>query len=196
DLIRLIALLLLATQLRRLFAAGWLGVAVDLSFGFRALTQVLTEALTVDLALLIVGAFVLWAVAGPKRNLGRAFDLACVAALPLVYVDLTATVVARTFDLWVPGALGVVLAVVSYAWLGGLLVLAALLERGRIAVARPGAAARRTGWVVIAIAITGIAVQSVWLAQNLHEGRPLPAGGRAPALAPPADGRGGHVRAR
>src|SRR5690348_6545255 len=69
DLIKVIVLLLVATQLRRLFAAGWVAVAVDISLGLRGFTQVLTEALTVDLAFLVVGAVALWAFAGPKRDL-------------------------------------------------------------------------------------------------------------------------------
>jgi len=207
DLIRVICIVLLATQMRGLFASGWLAYAVDLSFGFRGLAQVLTQALTVDLAFLVVGALVLWAIAGPRRNLGRAFDLACVAVLPLLYVDLAVTVVVRGFDLHVPGVVGIVLAAASYAWTGGLLGLAARPARSH-AAARSGAEgssvgagarsrvvevpdvvrvpARRAGWAVIAVAVAGVVVQVVWLAQHPEEVRPMHAGDRAPELTLPA----------
>jgi thiol-disulfide isomerase/thioredoxin len=194
DLIKVIALLLLATQLRRLFAAGWVAVAVDISLGLRGFTQVLTEALTVDLAFLVVGAVALWAVAGPKRDLGRAFDVACVALLPLIYVDLGATTVTRAFDLHVPGWLGLALTIASWLWMLALVIVGAPSARDSAfadvpaRVRKPG---QRAGWGVIAVAAAGFAVQTAWLANNLEQVRPMQSGDRAPAFALPAIEQGG-----
>src|SRR5690606_19884019 len=94
DLIALIAIVLAATQLRGLVGAIWLGGAIDAGLGLRAVTRILTDALVMDLVFLVLGALALWLGAGPRRNLGRAFDLACVAAVPLFVVDLGAIVVA------------------------------------------------------------------------------------------------------
>src|SRR5262249_40348206 len=85
DLIAAIVLLLAATQLRGLATAVWLGSSVDLGLGMRAALRVLTGTLTIDLALLVLGALVVFALAGARRDLGRACDLACVAALPLLF---------------------------------------------------------------------------------------------------------------
>jgi thiol-disulfide isomerase/thioredoxin len=196
DLIKMIALLLVATQLRRLFAAGWLAVAVEISFGLRGFTQVLTEALTVDLAFLVVGAVALWALAGPKRELGRAFDVACVAVLPLVYVDLGATVVARAFDLHVPGWLGVALTAGSCVWMSALVVIGLPSSRASAFVEVPAGVrkpGRRAGWAVIALAAAGVAVQTAWLVDNLEQVRPMQSGDRAPAFALPAIEQGGAL---
>jgi len=196
DLIKVIALLLVATQLRRLFAAGWVAGVVDVSLGLRGFTEVVTDALTVDLAFLVVGAVALWGLAGPKRDLGRAFDVACVALLPLVYVDLGATVVARGLDVHVPHGLGVALAVASWLWMAALVVVGVPSARdGAFAdlparVRKPG---RRAGWLVIAAAAGGVAIQTAWLADNLEQVRPMQSGDRAPAFALPAIEQGGAL---
>src|SRR5262249_54035073 len=133
--------LVLATQLRALFGAAWLGVAVDASLGFRAAVQVLTDALIVDLGWLVIGAAVIWAA---SRDLGRAFDLACVAVLPLLFVDLAGSVVVYAGDLELPRGLMWLLAGIGYAWTGALLALALVdhtPQRIRVAARRGEAAA-------------------------------------------------------
>jgi thiol-disulfide isomerase/thioredoxin len=189
DLIAAIALLLAATQLRGLATAVWLGSAVAPGLGMRAAMRVLTGALTVDLGLLVLGALVVFALAGTRRNLGRAFDLACVAALPLVFVDLGATVVVRTAGiLAVPNAVGWLLSGLSYGWMGALIALAtrpARLAPVRVPAPPPEVLtpARRLGWVVAAVVALGIAVQVVWIAGNLDLVKPITTGDEAPALA-------------
>ncbi len=194
DLIAAIGLLLLATQLRGLFAAGWLGTAVSPGLGFRGLMHVLTRSLTIDLGFLVVAAIVLFASGGAKRNLGRAFDLACVAALPLVFVDLAATVVVRILDLDVPRAAGIALASASYVWSGVLVALAAL-RSAPAPEASTIAMSRRAGWGIIALALAGTVVQGVWIAQNLDVLRPMTQGDQAPAFALPAIGPKGVLGA-
>ena len=199
DLIAAIVLLLAATQLRGLAAAVWLGSAVDLGLGSRAAMRVLTGALTVDLGLLVLGALAVFALAGARRNLGRAFDLACVAALPLLFVDLGATVVVRTAGIdAVPNAVGWLLSAISYGWMGSLVALATRPARSAPArVPAPPAEvitpARRLGWVIAAVAVLGIAVQSVWIAGNLELVKPMKTGDEAPALALPEIGPSGTL---
>ncbi|HET7503985.1 MAG TPA: hypothetical protein VFK02_23350, partial [Kofleriaceae bacterium] len=124
DLIAALLLMLAATQLRGLATAVWLGGALDLGLGLRAAIHVLTRALTVDLGLLVVGALVLYALAGSRRNLGRAFDLMCVAALPLLFVELAATVTVQTAGFSAPPVVRWLLSGVSCAWMGALIALA------------------------------------------------------------------------
>ena len=194
DLIAAIGLLLLATQLRGLFAAGWLATAVSPGLGLRGVMHVLTRALTIDLGFLVVAAIVVFAAGGAKRNLGRAFDLACVAALPLVIVDVAATVLVRIADLEVPRAAGIALAGASYLWAGALVALA-VLRSGTGPTAEMIGRARRAGWGVVAVALVGTVVQGAWIAQNLEVLRPMTQGDEAPAFALPAIGPQGVLGA-
>ena len=197
DLILLMLLMLVATQLRGFVGAVWLGVAVDGSLGLRAVTSILTRTLTVDLAFLVLGAFVLFFGAGTKRNLGRAFDLACVAAIPLLVVELVATAVVRAIDVDVPAELSWVLAAISWGWAGALLALAWRPARAASAppdvpaeVARPG---KLAGIALVAVAAVGLAAQIAWIARNVDSLRPVTIGNRAPAFALPAIGSGGAL---
>jgi thiol-disulfide isomerase/thioredoxin len=188
DLIAAIALLLAAIQLRGLATAAWLGASVEPGLGVRAAMRVLTGALTSDLGLLVLGALVVFALAGAKRDLGRAFDLACVAALPLLFVDLGATVVVRTAGITtVPDAVSWLLSGLSYGWMTALIVLAARPARtapARIPAlpAEVGASARRFGWGIVAVATLGVIVQIGWIAGNLELVKPMKTGDEAPAF--------------
>ena len=134
--------------------------------------HVLSQALAVELGFLVIGAVILWAIAGPKRNLGRAFDLACVAALPLVFVDLVATVLVRAFALEVPRELSLVLTALGFAWAGAIIALGCATGAARSATVPPPPAeavvpAKRAGWAILAVAAVGVVVQVVWISQHL-----------------------------
>jgi thiol-disulfide isomerase/thioredoxin len=211
DLILLILMLLVATQLRGFVGAAWLGKAVDAQIGLRAFVTILTRTLTVDLAFLVLGAFVLFATAGSKRNLGRAFDLACVAAIPLLLVEIVATSIAlacaglgalacarlgaRGADVLVPMEVGWVLAAISWGWAGALLALAWRPARQSAPspevpaeLVRP---ARIAGYAIAAIAALGTVFQILWVSQHVDSMRPVTVGNRAPAFALPViDGKG------
>jgi thiol-disulfide isomerase/thioredoxin len=197
DLIALIAIVLLATQLRGLVGAIWLGAEIDGGLGLRAATRILTGALTVDLCFLVLGALALWLGAGTRRNLGRAFDLACVAAIPLFLVDLGAIVVARALDAPLPTAAGWLATGAAWGWSGALFALA--WRPARLAPPAtpppPGAVvrpARRAGLAVVAVAALGVALHGVWIARNLDLIRPVDDGMPAPAFTLPAIGPGGQ----
>jgi thiol-disulfide isomerase/thioredoxin len=156
--------------------------------------RVLTGALTVDLGALLIGALVVFALAGRRRNLGGAFDLACVAVLPIVMVQLAATVLAAVTDLAMPAALSWPLAL---GWMGALIALAIGPARSAArppvlppAAARPG---RWIGAAVAAVAALGVATQVVWIAGNLDLVRPMKSGVEAPAIALPQIGPGGAL---
>jgi len=202
DLILAIALLLAATQLRGLAAAAWLATEVSLGQGVRALRPVLTGTLAVDLGLLLLGALSVFAVTGARRDLGRAFDLACVAALPLVVVDLVATVAVRAAGVTaVPAAASWLLSALSYGWMGALIALAIRPARsvGRVpaASAPEGAsavrAARWLGGGVAAVAALGAALQVAWIAGHLELVKPMKTGERAPAIELPRIEAGGAL---
>ncbi len=198
DLIALIAIVIAATQLRQLVGAVWLGIAIDGGLGLGAATRILTDALVVDLCFLVLGALVLWLGAGPRRNLGRAFDLACVAAVPLFVVDLGALVAARALDTQLPAPVSGVVTLAGWGWSGALFALAwrpARLASAAAAPAPPPAVvrpARRVGLALIAVALAGVALHGVWLARNLELIRPVDDGMEAPAFALPSIGPRGE----
>jgi thiol-disulfide isomerase/thioredoxin len=190
-------LLLVATRLDKLVGAGWLGAVVNVSLGLRALVDVLTRTLMVDLAFLLVGATITWLAAGAKREMGRAFDLACVAVLPLVLVDLVATVIAQALSLHVGTTAMAAVSLLAYAWTG-MLVVAAVLESRRTRGGAPPVLgpARLAGRAAAAIVAIGVAVQITWIARHPDELRPLVPGTKAPALALPRIGPKGELGER
>jgi len=197
DLMGLIVLVLLATQLRGLFGAAWFGKALGLGFGLHAAIEVLTGSLTVTLGLLVVGAVVLWALAGARRDLGRAFDLACVAAIPILLIQLVATVIARTFELDVPIRVSWMLSIASFAMAGTYLALAWQTSRSAAVPVPPALRprSRRAGLGVLAVAVFGIVVQGRWIAEHLDEIRPMQSGDPAPWFALPEIGLDALARA-
>jgi thiol-disulfide isomerase/thioredoxin len=185
----LIIILLVATQLPALVQAVW---EAEDSFGQAGqdVVDTLTRALVLDLAFLVLGALLLWTLAGARRNLGRAFDLACVAALPMLFVDIAVTLVVRTADLELPPIARIVLSMVSWAWTGALLALA--IAPARTAPSKsytvPGELAlrgRRAGTGVLAVAALATAIAIGWCVMHPDELRPVMRGTPAPAFALP-----------
>ncbi len=190
DLIAMLMLVLAASQLRGIVGGFWLGGAVDLGLGLRAVVQVLTRALTLDLAILVIAALLLFALAGRRRDLGRAFDLACVAVIPLLLVDLGTGVALRALDTHLPGELAWGLAAAAWAWTGTLIALAVRIAR--VAPSATPAPAidgillgRNPGRIVIAVVAVGLTLQIGWILRNLDLMRPVASGDQAPALALP-----------
>ena len=192
DLLIAILIVIVVTQARGLISAGWLGVAVEPMLGVRAVIQSLTDSLAVDLGFLVVGALVIWAAAGPRRDLGRASDLACVAVLPLLFVDLLGTVVVLALQLEVSRTLMSVLSLLAFTWTGILIALACIeVRRKDPSPEAPVPLGRKAGWGLAAIALAGVAVQTVWVVRYVDRMRPVMAGDVAPAFKLPRIGAKG-----
>lgn len=186
DLLIAMIVLVLATQLRMVVAAGWLGVAVEPLLGVRAAVRVLSDSLVVVLGVLVVSAGVIFAAGGARRDLGRAFDFACVVVLPMLVVDLGASVVVYALDLSLPRAAMWGLTSISYAWTAVLVVLAVLeARRAQPWALGAVATARRAGWGLALVALAGVIVQVVWIAGHVDHVRPMRAGDPAPAFSLP-----------
>lgn len=185
DLLVAITVLVLVTQLRALVSAVWLGAAVDVTLGIRAVLQTLTDVLAVDLGFLVLGALVIWAGAGPRRDLGRASDLSCVAVLPLIFVELVATVVVLALELEVSRGVTTALSLVGYSWTGVLVAYGVIEARRAAAPVEPSSLARRAGWGIVFVAAAGLVVQAVWLVRYVDRMRPVVAGDLAPDFALP-----------
>jgi thiol-disulfide isomerase/thioredoxin len=181
DLLAVIVIMLLATQLRAIIAATWLGFAVDGALGVRAFVHTLSDALVLVLGFLVIAAAIIYVATGARREVGRSFDLACVAALPLLFVDLGASVVVHAAELRVPPTIKGTLSGISYAWAAALVALAAI-EARRAPPSPIGALAvpRRAGWGIAAIALAGMGVQISWLARHADHVRPMTPGDPAP----------------
>lgn len=184
DLIAAIALFLVATQVSWLVSAVWLGVAVDPMLGFRATTHILTRVLTPDLGALMIAATAIWLAGGPRRELGRAFDLACVAVIPGVVVHLIAQVAIDAARVVPPDAVRWVIEAIAVGWMLALVALAVAASRGaptatyHVAVS----SGRRAGIVVAVVAGVGSVFQVAWLVRNIDQVRPVTEGVAAPPL--------------
>jgi thiol-disulfide isomerase/thioredoxin len=196
DLIRALGVLLLSVHTRRLVAAVWLAVAVGFLPGLRGVAAVLSQALTIDLAFLVVATMLLWVAAGPRRALGRAFDQVCVAAIPLVAVEVVATTVVRGAGLELSRGVTLGLSAVAYGWGGALVALGWRQVRRGVPreVPVPPAVAKRgriAGLAVTACALVALVLNTVWIVRNADLLRPVTQGDPAPAFVLPevrADG--------
>jgi thiol-disulfide isomerase/thioredoxin len=159
----------------------WLGAAVDATLGLRAAVHLLTATLTLDLGVLVIAALGVFAAAGPRREMGRAFDLACVAVLPLVLVELVATGVTRGLELEPPAGVMLAASAVGYGWTLALLGLAVQQARAAGEAEVPGA--RWAGRVLAGLTAALLALQVAFVAGHLERLRPLTAGAHAPPFA-------------
>jgi thiol-disulfide isomerase/thioredoxin len=200
DLLVAFAALVAATALAGVVAAVWLGAVIEPMLGVRGVVHVLTDALTLGFAVLVVAAAVLW-MASPRRerDAGRAFDLAAVAVVPLVALGLSARVALGIAEVSPTPVLTSAVTAAALAWTGALVALAAVeLRRGSPAAQAPGelGLARRAGWLLAAIVLAGVVQQGVWIARNLDVLRPLLAGEPAPPLSLPRIGARGELGER
>jgi thiol-disulfide isomerase/thioredoxin len=200
DLIKMLGVLLVTAHVRRLVAVGWLVAVVGWSAGGRGLLATLSQALTIDLAFLVLATAALWLLAGARRSVGRAFDQACVAAIPLVAVELVATGVVRAADLAVPPAAMIALSGVAFAWAGAVVALGWRQIRRSPApevpvplrVLRRGT---RAGASLLVAAAAVLAINVAWIVRNADLLRPIVPGDPAPAFALPAIGPDGALGA-
>lgn len=184
DFIAMIAVLLVATQLRWIVSALWLGAAVDVMVGIRAINHVLLGVLTPDLGALMIAAIAIWLASGRRRELGQAFDLACVAVLPGVAVQLIAQVVVDVSGQSPPDVVRWAIEAVAGGWTCILVVLAIATSRRERSVghaAAPGTG-RSAGIAIALVALVGMVSQFTWLARHVDEVRPLSDGATAPPM--------------
>lgn len=163
-----------------LVQAGWAGSVLGAGYAGRLVVQLLTDTLTIDLGILVISAVIIYAAAGPRRELGRSFDLACVAVLPLVVIDLVAGVILHALDVAVPMPVTWILTALAYAWTGSLVSLAMLEARRR---SFPATGGRAAGIALAVVAAAGLVTQAIWIAGNSDLLRPMTQGDRAPGFA-------------
>jgi cytochrome c biogenesis protein CcmG/thiol:disulfide interchange protein DsbE len=187
DLIKALAVVILAGHTRALVAGGWIAVEHGVRPALAPVMGAVTAAATLPLAVVAVASIAVWLAAGARRDLGRDIDLACVAALPSVLVALVATTLGG--QLAVPRVLAIGL-VIAAAGPG----LWAAIQAARRRPTAGAPAAPRGRAPVAAVVVGCLAVNLVWIAGHLDWLRPLTAGTPAPGFALPrleADGAPG-----
>jgi thiol-disulfide isomerase/thioredoxin len=198
DLMRVIGLLLVGGHLRGLVVAAWLAIGVHGGLGLRTGGAVLSAALTSPLAFLVISAALLWAGSGRARHMGRAFDLSCVAAVPLMLVLMVGVGVAQTFELHMVAALSMAILGLGFGWAGALASLALTTARMRVSVAAVPpreviARGHRAGLAALGVVAAMAVLQLGWIALHGGELRPVTAKEPAPAFALPEIGAGGKL---
>jgi thiol-disulfide isomerase/thioredoxin len=181
--------MIIATRLRVLVLAGWTGAVIGPSYGARLVVQLLTQTLTIDLGVLVIAAVAIWAAAGPRRELGRSFDLACVAVLPLVIADLVHGIIVHVAGVALGRPMTWAATALALGWTAALVALAVLEVRRRSPICAGG----RAGWLLVALAAAATAYQVAWISQHTAVVRPMAAGEHAPPFALPAIGPGGQL---
>jgi thiol-disulfide isomerase/thioredoxin len=190
DLVLLLLLAVGAVHLRSIVSTIWLAVVIDPGLGLRALGGVIGSSVTTTLAWLLIGAASIWVAAGRRRSLGRDFDLACVAVVPIVVVEIVADLVVRALDLDPPPWAQWVIAGVGFTWASALILLGVIQARGRTEPAAPvmvpARAARAglgAGLGVLGAAALVLAIQGAWVIGHLDWLRPMVKGDKVPAFA-------------
>ena len=196
----LIALVFLVVATREIVAAVWLTAAAGIGVGFGALVGALSHSITMELAFIVVSAVALTLAAGRRRALGRDFDLACVAFVPIVVVKLSATLVLRAAS-YAPGpAVTNAISVTAYGWACVVLFFAWRQARSRasggVVMAIDASARARSRWAgraLLSVASIILSLNSIWVARNLDRLRPITPGDVAPLFVLPAVDEHGQV---
>jgi thiol-disulfide isomerase/thioredoxin len=186
DLFVLLIIALVAVHTRELVAASWLGAVIDGALGLRTAVDVVARGVTTTLALLLIAAVAIWLGAGRQRAVGRDFDLACVAVLPMVIVEVVATLITRAAQLELPHGATLAVLAIGGLWSAGLVVLAAQQARtARDEVAIVATPAPRAGAALIGLAALLLGINTAWVVTHLDWLRPMQSGDRAPSFALP-----------
>ncbi|MGE0547067.1 MAG: TlpA family protein disulfide reductase [Kofleriaceae bacterium] len=197
-MIWLMVIVLFGAQLRALAQAVWLG-ELSAGLGFRAAMKVVTATFTVELAFIIVAALALWLLGGRRRNIGRAFDHACVAVIPVLAVYLVVHAIIRVVELGgnveLPGAVNAIVVAAAFGWAGTVVALALVRTAIQPLSGRSRTLARRAGLGLFAVALVGMVAQSIWVTRNLDAIRPIAPGSTAVTFALPSVGADGKLGA-
>ena len=136
DAALLLMLAFVAVNTRDVVAAGWMAVDGEIAHGARTLVSNLARVASAPLVFLVAGGIGVTVFAGKRRSLGSDFDLACVAFVPVVVVEVAASLVFTAAGATPTMFAMRVIAAVAYAW--GAVVLALAIREAR---SRPGAQA-------------------------------------------------------
>jgi hypothetical protein len=110
---------------------GWLGLSDGLPIALSSFINTLSRSLATDLTFLLIASLALTLVAGRQRSLAREFDLACVALVPFVTVELAMALIMWLVPSLSPTVMANVAGLLGYGWAGVVLFLAWRTARAR-----------------------------------------------------------------
>jgi thiol-disulfide isomerase/thioredoxin len=187
DVIGVMVLLVLSAHLVGVVTAGWIGGVLGVGLGAKTLIAVLSAALSTALMFLILATAVLFTAGGQRRSFSRAFDLASVALVPVLLVQMVATSVIRLADMRVSLSVNIAVGAIAFGWGATIVVLALPVIRRAVAVRAipPRTVAASSLWVgrcVVLVAVLLAAIQTVWMVRNSDSMRPMREGDTAPGF--------------
>ncbi|MBP9086191.1 MAG: TlpA family protein disulfide reductase [Kofleriaceae bacterium] len=187
DILLVMLLVVVAVNLRGLVAATWHGAAIQVSLGLQGIVVVLSAALTTSLAFLMVATILLFAAGGAARSLPRAFDLASVALIPMLTVQLVVSAAVRSVADFPPSWVSFVAAGIAYSWGGILVANAVRVARQKLSVravppAQVTVTSGRVGALWLAFTALAVVSQLVWVTTHIEQIRPLRIGDVAPTF--------------
>jgi hypothetical protein len=131
DALVLLLLKVLCGEARFLVAAVWTLIVVGPGPAMSALAMQLSATIGLDLILILGGGVLITLAAGRRRAPSRDFDLACTAWVPVLVIDVAASLVTLVGDFELPAIAQQILWVVALGWMAVLLALAVATARRR-----------------------------------------------------------------
>ena len=132
DLLLVLALQLLAVQLRGLVAAVWFMLAVSYTAGMSSLLNIVAQSVLYPVVGVFAGTVLAGLLTRGRPGRGRNADLVALCAVPPICLDLVLTLIAALGG-WRPGGSVVLVAAAGGAlWFVVLLGLAVRLVRGGV----------------------------------------------------------------
>lgn len=193
DLLVLLALQVVAVQLRPLVAAVWFMVGVSYSAGMSSLLNLVAQSVLYPVVGVFLGAVVASFATRGRVGRERNVDLVGIAAVPAVCLDLVLTLLAGLSG-WRPGHAVVLGATAAgTVWFVALVVMAIRRVRAASGGAPSGArdrASRAAGAAVMAVVLALLSINVVWVLRHGGELQPVSSGRGAPGFALPRFGGG------
>ncbi len=194
DAALLLALAFAAGWTRDVVAGVWLAASGAVGDGLQMILGRMAQMAVAPLLFLIAAGVVVTVGTRSWRSIGRAFDRACVAGVPVIAMILASGVVAM-----VAGAVaGRVVMAIGYAW-GAVWVALAVHLRKLASAPAPDAegrsdagADRKVGWVVLSVVGLVMAWNGIAIARHPSLVRPMGVGEPAPGFRLPMVGADGE----
>ncbi len=198
DAAILIFLVFAVAHTDTLVASLWMMVAGDWMGGLVSLATSLTHAASRDVLFLVIAGAAIFVASGKGRSLGRDFDVACVAYVPIATVALVSNLVFQITSVMPSPHVASALGWLAYGWAAVVAVVAVAANRRADAGGVPAFGRLRIGGLgLLAVGVAGLGLSLVWIGRHPGVVRPVIAGDQAPSFSLPtieASGRLGESR--
>lgn len=131
DVALALVLLIVARKARSLVMAGAFAFSGDISTAGSVVVAAIGAVIGQYLAMIVAGGIVVTALAGKRRSLGRDFDLACVAVIPAIAIELCVYTGVLALGRMPGDVLWRIIGIAAIAWAVALVIVAVIVARGR-----------------------------------------------------------------